>query len=159
MVCFYTLLIEFLNEYILYLIHVIYQLAFNSGIFDILLFFIEACNAGDLSSIPGWRRSPGGGHGNPLQYSCLENPQGQRSLAGCSPWVHKELDTTEWLSTARRMVDLQNCVSFRSIVRWFTYVYMNIYIYKCNFQAFSIIGYYKILNIIPCKSLFNICFI
>ena len=30
--------------------------------------------AGDLGSIPGWGRSPGGGHGNPLQYSCLENP-------------------------------------------------------------------------------------
>ena len=31
-------------------------------------------NAGDLGSIPGLGRSPGGGHGNPLQYSCLENP-------------------------------------------------------------------------------------
>ena len=30
-------------------------------------------NAEDLGSIPGWERSPGGGHGNPLQYSCLEN--------------------------------------------------------------------------------------
>ena len=29
---------------------------------------------GDLSLFPGWGRSPGGGHGNPLQYSCLENP-------------------------------------------------------------------------------------
>ena len=33
----------------------------------------SACNAGDLGSIPGWGRSPGGEHGNPLQYSCLEN--------------------------------------------------------------------------------------
>ena len=33
-----------------------------------------ACNAGDLSSITGLGRSPGGGTGNPLQYSCLENP-------------------------------------------------------------------------------------
>ena len=39
------------------------------------------CNAGDLGSIPGSGRSPGG-HGNPLQDSCLENPHGQRSLAG-----------------------------------------------------------------------------
>ena len=31
-------------------------------------------NAGDLSSIPGSGRSPGGGKGNPLQYACLENP-------------------------------------------------------------------------------------
>ena len=34
----------------------------------------SSCNAGDLGSIPGLWRSPGGGHGNPLQYSCLENP-------------------------------------------------------------------------------------
>ena len=40
--------------------------------------------------IPGSGRSPGGGHGNPLQYSCLENPHGQRSLAGHSPQGLKE---------------------------------------------------------------------
>ena len=34
----------------------------------------SACNAGDPRSIPGWGRFPGGGHGNPLQYSCLGNP-------------------------------------------------------------------------------------
>ena len=33
----------------------------------------SACNAGDQGSIPGLRRPPGGGNGNPLQYSCLEN--------------------------------------------------------------------------------------
>ena len=35
---------------------------------------MSACNAGDLGSIPGPERSPGEGNGNPLQYSCLENP-------------------------------------------------------------------------------------
>ena len=35
---------------------------------------VFACNAGDLGSIPGSERSPGEGNGNPLQYSCLENP-------------------------------------------------------------------------------------
>ena len=45
----------------------------------------SACNAGVLSSIPGLGRSPEGGHGIPLQYSCLENPQGQRNLMGYSP--------------------------------------------------------------------------
>ena len=56
-------------------------------------------NAGDIKDtglIPGSGRSPGGGHDNPLQYSCLENQShGQRSLAGYSPWGHKESDTTE----------------------------------------------------------------
>ena len=40
------------------------------------------CNEGDLGSIPGWGRSPGGGHGNPLQYSCLENLHGQEDPGG-----------------------------------------------------------------------------
>ena len=60
-----------------------------------------ACNSGDLGSIPGLERSPGGGLGNPFQYSCLEKPHGQRSLAGCSPWGCKELDVTKGLSTAQ----------------------------------------------------------
>ena len=55
----------------------------------------STCNVGDLGSIPELGRSPGGGHGNPLQNSCLENPHGQRSLAGYRPWGHKESDTTE----------------------------------------------------------------
>ena len=42
----------------------------------------STCNVEDLSSIPGLEKSPGGGHGNPPQYSCLENPCGQRSLVG-----------------------------------------------------------------------------
>ena len=45
----------------------------------------SACNAGDLASIPGLGRSPGRGNGNPPQYSCLENPHGQRSMVGYSP--------------------------------------------------------------------------
>ena len=44
----------------------------------------------------------GVGHGNPLQYSCLENPHGQRSLASYSPWGHKESDTTEHAPRRRR---------------------------------------------------------
>ena len=42
----------------------------------------SACNAGDTrdaDSIPGLERSSGGGHGNPLQYSCLENPKDRRA--------------------------------------------------------------------------------
>ena len=40
----------------------------------------------------------GEGNGTPLQYSCLENPHGQRSLADYSPWDHKESDTIELLN-------------------------------------------------------------
>ena len=48
---------------------------------------------------PRLGRSPGEGKGYPLQYSCLENPHGQRNLADCSPWGCKESDMTERLST------------------------------------------------------------
>ena len=49
----------------------------------------SACSVGDLGSIPGLERCPEGGHGNPLQYSCLENPHGQKSLVG--PWGCKRV--------------------------------------------------------------------
>ena len=58
-------------------------------------------NVGDLGSIAGLGRFPGEGHGNPLQYSWLENPHAQRSLSGYHQWGHKESDTTEQLSTAQ----------------------------------------------------------
>ena len=55
-------------------------------------------NAGDVrdtGSIPGLVRSPGGGHGNPLQYSCLENPMDRAAWQDTVYGVTKELDTTE----------------------------------------------------------------
>ena len=56
-------------------------------------------NAGDIrdtGSIPGSGRFPGGGHGNPLQYSCLDNPHGPGNLVTTVHTVGwKELGTTE----------------------------------------------------------------
>ena len=54
----------------------------------------NAGDARDVGSIPDSGKSPEGEHGNPLQYSCLENPHGQRSLAGYSPQGRKESDMT-----------------------------------------------------------------
>ena len=57
----------------------------------------SACDAGasgDRGSIPGSRRSPGGGHGNPLQYSCLESPMARGAWWAIVPRV-TELDMTE----------------------------------------------------------------
>ena len=59
--------------------------------------------------MPGLGRFPGGGQGNPFQYSRLENPHGQRSLVGYSPWSCKELDMTEQLIL---LVDLEICISY-----------------------------------------------
>ena len=52
-------------------------------------------DAGDLSSIPGSGRSPGGGNGNPAPVFVPRKFHGQRSLEGYSPWGRKESDTTE----------------------------------------------------------------
>ena len=73
----------------------------------------SSCNARDLSLIPGLGRSPGEGNGNPLQNSCLENSHGQRSLAGYSPWGHKELDTAERLTHTYIQV-----ICFRFLSPW-----------------------------------------
>ena len=53
----------------------------------------SACNAGDLGSIPGSGRSPGEGNGNPLQYSCLENPWTEEP-GGLQSTGLQELDMT-----------------------------------------------------------------
>ena len=58
---------------------------------------VSACKAGELSWIPGLGRSSGEGIGNPLQYSCLENPWTEKLGAGYSPWGREESDMTEQL--------------------------------------------------------------
>ena len=73
-----------------------------------------ACNASVPHSIPGSGRSPGEGHGNPLQYSCLENPLVQRSLAGYSPWGCKESDTSKQLNTPQ-------CNLSQKLLNWLFY--------------------------------------
>ena len=58
----------------------------------------SACNVGDLGLIPGWGRSPGEGHGNPLQYSCLENSMDRETWRDTVLLVAEELDMTEQLT-------------------------------------------------------------
>ena len=87
-----------------------------------------------VGKIP-WRR-----HGNPLQCSCLENPHGQRSLAGCSPCGLKELDTTEQLSTAQSFFYYWTLCSFqfftiRSNLQWKT-----VYFYLILFRFLGFYG-------------------
>ena len=65
----------------------------------------NAGNLRDLGSIPGLRRSPGGGHGNTLQYSCPGETHGQMTLAGYGPWGCKELDMTEATRRTHRQLN------------------------------------------------------
>ena len=58
----------------------------------------SACHAGDLGLITGLGRSPGGGHGNPFQYSCLENPTDRGAQQATVHVVAKSQDTAEWVA-------------------------------------------------------------
>ena len=71
-------------------LHPLYKLGFPGGSDS----EEYACSAGVLGSLPGLRRFPGEGNGNPCLYSC----HGQRNLAGYSPMDCKELDTTKKLT-------------------------------------------------------------
>ena len=62
----------------------------------------STCNVGDLGWIPGQQHPLEGRAWQPTPYSCLDNPHGQRSLVGYSPWGRKELDTTEQLNRIRK---------------------------------------------------------
>ena len=52
-------------------------------------------DAGDAGPVPGWGRSPGGGYGNPLQYSCLGNPMDRGTWQATAPGGRKESERTE----------------------------------------------------------------
>ena len=85
------------------------QLILKNNQFKIILVFPRvsdgkksAHSVGDPGSIPVWGRSPGRGNGNPLQYSCLENPMD--GGAWVSPWGPKELDMTERLHLCKRNI-------------------------------------------------------
>ena len=75
----------------------------------------SACNVGNLGWIPKLGRYSGGGHDNQLQYCCMENPHGQRNQAGYRSWGHKELNTTEQLTTD---IGHQSCSFFQG---WLDY--------------------------------------
>ena len=59
----------------------------------------DAGDTGEAGSIPGLGSSPGGGNGNLLQYSCLENSMDRGGWQATSPWSYKELNTTQHACT------------------------------------------------------------
>ena len=74
----------------------------------------SACNVGDLGLIPGPGRCPGEGNGYQLWYSCVENPMDKRSLAGYSPWGHKEL-RHDWLTLRISLYSVQQLLCLRRV--------------------------------------------
>ena len=105
----------------------------------------SACSAGYPGFIPGSGRSPGEGNGYLLQYSCLENSNGQRSLASHSRWGHRESDMTEQLSTAEHSTHLSSaqlstCLEAK---QWHHYYMLYGYTWKydllCIFEVFCLL--------------------
>ena len=101
--------------------------------------------------------SPEEGNGNPLQYSCLENPHGQRSLTGYSPWGDKESDTTERLTFtfkvfSRAAVSL--CIPISNIWEFqLLYILTNIY-FSFLFIIAKLAGVkYYLIMVLVCISL------
>ena len=79
------------------------------------------CKGGDLCSITGLGRSPGGRHGNPLQYSCLENPHGERSLACYSLSVQFSHSVTSdsatpWTAASQASLSITNSWSLLKLM-------------------------------------------
>ena len=83
----------------------------------------SAGNAGDAGSTPEWGRSPEVGHGDPIQYSCLENPRGARWATGHT--VTKSWDLSERLSTHTHTYYVSRAP--------LSTVYLSIYIYMYIF--------------------------
>ena len=65
----------------------------------------SACNAGDMGSIPGLGRSPGGGNGDPLQHPCLENPVDRGDWQATVHGIIWESDMTQWLNDNNQLTN------------------------------------------------------
>ena len=76
-------------------------------------------SAGDKGSILGSGRSPGGGYGNPLQYSCLENPMNRGAWCASAPGVTKSQTRLKWLSRARHMISWASKAVEKDLTIWF----------------------------------------
>ena len=75
----------------------------------------SSCNAGDPGLIPGSGRSPGGGHGNSLRYSCLEDPRDRGAGRATVLRGHQESDWTESLTLRRLRPQRARTVSSKSV--------------------------------------------
>ena len=70
----------------------------------------STCNAGDLGSISGSGKSPGGGHGNPLQHSCLENSTDRGAWRAAVHGVAALATTEATKSSRENIIECQKCL-------------------------------------------------
>ena len=112
----------------------------------------QPTNAGDvrnMGSIPGLGRSPGGGHGNPLQYSCLENPMDRGAWRATVHRVTKSQTRLKWLSTHTYLKQIKEEDLWYSTGNWIQYPVITYigkesekeYIYICTEKYIYILLY------------------
>ena len=97
--------------------------------------------------MPGLGRSPGGEHGYPLQYSCLENYHGQKSLMGYSPWGRKESDTTEQHTHTHTHTNMCVCV-YIYIIYIYIYIQYTYTFYICIYIHSIYIHIYIVASLV-----------
>ena len=93
----------------------------------------SACNSGDPGSVPESGRSPGEGNGNPLQYSCLENPMNRGVWWATVHGIRKELDTTEWLTLSLFIYYVYNLFGLNNSVRYIGHVIVTLFGIRRNY--------------------------
>ena len=123
----------------------------------------SSCNAGDVDSIPGSGRSPGGGHGNPLQYSCLQNPTARGAWWAT---VHGVTKSQQWLKWLRCTSTYTSCnitlmhtlfflllkIMFRQLICWTnTSLFQERYVSFRYFIGHSIPRSYLLFFLFPMK--------
>ena len=94
----------------------------------------SACNAGDLGSIPGLGEDPLEGMATRSSTLACWIAMDKGSLAGYSPWGHKESDTTEWLSAAQHTL-MYACICI------YTYIWCEFYLRKTYFKIHPLCNY------------------
>ena len=110
-------------------------------------------NAGNIGLIPGSERFPGGGNGNPLQYSCLQNPM-DRGVWRAPVHGVTELDTTGWLSAHATGHGFQ---LFCSYFHCFRGRVSSLRFLLCHFGSWSVsccLNYFRQHDLISCKGIF-----
>ena len=107
-------------------------------------------------SIPGWGRRPGGGHHNPLQCSCLENPMDRGALQATVYGVAKQSDTTEQLSTHGGGQSMDSGGRMNCVLKEAYYVWGNVLgILFLNF--YLLIYFLAVLGLSGCMQAFSVC--
>ena len=125
----------------------------------------SACNAGELGLIPGWERSPGEGNGNPLQYSCLENPMDRgawwASVHGVAKSWTRLSDFTFTFIIYMRSIYFVECIStsFLFIAKKYSIEWIYLIYSSIRYSAFIFVPFIISTFLLMNNAAMNICIV